>query len=350
MPDEAAGALAPPRAPARSWVDVLIEAAERAPGPWWLPWAALAAMLLTVEGALAWAGGTPPTAFAAYFAVAGIYALALVQHLARASARACEAFERSVPREERPRFDGLRAQLGSLPAGPAAMVGASAIGLSVAALLSGGPLEEQVRTTGLATTSVALPLHLLLYAGNYAATGALLYRVWRQSRVVDQLYRIARVDLLHPRPLHAFAWLGAQSVVGLAIMFYAPVLLLPGVGGEITWALRIVIGLILGALFLWPLLGVHRLLAAERDRRLGRSLDRWRDLYDGFHERLAQGDPGMDDATKNELDALEREQKVLRSISTWPWSAEVIPTVVAAIVLPLMLSLLVAIVQAVVPD
>lgn len=333
-----------------SWVDVLIDLVDRLPVPAWVTWLALGTLLLAVEVGLAILGKAPVEPFAVYFAVAGVYAIGLVHYLERASGGAFDAFRGSIRPAERPRADGLRDELTSLPAVPAAVVAVGAIAVSLIVLLAGGPLEEQVRASGLVTTPAGIPFQVALYVFNYAVTGALLYRIWHQSRVVDGLYRIAEVDLLRPAPLHAFAWLGAQSVVGLAVMFYAPILLLPGVGGALLWAIRIALGVVLAALFLWPLLGVHRLLMAERDRLLARSLARWRAFFDEFHARLEKGERGMNEVTKNELDVLEREQRTLRAMSTWPWAAEVIPTVLGAIILPLVLSLLVGLAQGALPD
>jgi hypothetical protein len=206
-------------------------------------------------------------------------------------------------------------------------------------------VDEQMRASSIPDSPISVAFNLVLYVLNYAATGAAVHRIAHQSRRIARVYELGQVDLFRPGPLHAFAWLSAASVIGMAVMFYAPVFLIPSVGGLAVWVVRAIVGLVLAGLFLWPLWRVHQLLVHERSAALDRSLDQWRLFYDRFHSGLRAGNEQLPELERNVIDALEREARTLRALSTWPWPAEVIPTVLGAIVLPLVLSVLLALAQ-----
>lgn len=331
-------------APRTSWVDVATSGLDRLPGPPWLAYLGLGLVLVVLQVSLLAAAGLPAGPFAVYFSLAGIYALALLHYLARAAGNAFDRFESALAQPHHGRAETWRAELTSLPPGPTAGVSIAAAALALGVLVATGPIDQQLLSAGLPSGSVAITFNAALYIFNWAATGAVLYRIVHQSRQISRIYGYARVDLFRQSPLHTFSWLGAQSVVALALMFYAPAFLLPEVGDPAIWlAVRLGIGVLLAIVFVWPLLGVHRILVAEQARLLARSQERSQEFYDELHERLGRGERGVADPTRNEIDTLEREQKALRAVSTWPWSAEAIPTVVGAIFLPLLLSILLSI-------
>jgi hypothetical protein len=348
MSETPGDATVPPRS-SRAWVGALGESLERLPIP---VWASLAlAGLVTTAVMLALAAqesGTRPEAFTVYFSLAGYFALGLVHYLERASGWAFDRFRPALagPRSE----DGqaLRHRITGTPPMPAAAASLAGIALGAIVVVASGPLAEQLGASGLPGTGAGLVLTLVLYVLNWATIGALAYRIVHQSRRVADLYRLAEVDIFRPAPLHALAWLGAFGVAGLAIVFYAPILLIPDVGGVTMWLVRAGVGAILLCLFVWPLWGVHELLASEHEQRLARNAQQQRAFYDAFHGRLEAGERGVVDVTRNEIDLLEREQRALGAVSRWPWPANLISAVVGAVVLPLVVTLLISFVRQVV--
>jgi hypothetical protein len=305
----------------------------------------MAAVLIGLEWLLCIEGDVPPSAFTVYFAVAGIYALGFVHVTRDLAGSAFDRYRGSLVGISEADASALRDDLTHQPAGMTLVVSLGFVATSLVVLLAGAPVDEQMRTSGLSASQVSVVVNLILYVLNYAATGAAVHRIAHQSRQVARIYQLGRVDLFRPGPLHAFAWLTAASVTGMAVMFYAPVFLIPSVGGLAVWVVRAAVGLALAGLFLWPLWRVHQLLVRERSAALDRNLDEWRRFYDRFHTGLRAGEEQLPDLERNVVDTLDREAKTLRALSTWPWPAEVIPTVLGAIVLPLVLSLLLAFAQ-----
>jgi hypothetical protein len=332
----------------RSLLDVWVDAIDRLPVPSWSVYVAIGGASLALQAALSAGAGIGIEPFAAYFAVAGIYAIGLLHHLRRSAASAFDAFRPSIPSSVD--ADRLRADLLAMPAGLGEVVPGGAAFVALLVLFAGGPLERQVAGAGLADTPVAIAFNLVLYAFNWAATAILLLGVVRRSMMMDRVIRAGKVDLFDQAPLYAFSWLSARSSLGLALMFYAPVLILSAQGEQVALtALRIGVAVVLLAVFIWPLWGAHMRLRAERHGLLARSLDRTQVFYAELHERFERGERGVPDGTRNEIDTLEREQRMLRAVPTWPWSSDVVPTVMGAIVLPLIFSVLVSVAQRLVP-
>ena len=91
------------------------------------------------------------------------------------------------------------------------------------------------------------------------------------------------------------------------------------------------------AVFVWPLLDAHRILVADKDRRLEDSATRFESALDDLHQRLDEGRlEGMDDLHKA-IASLEMEREALDGIPTWPWPPETMRLLITALAMPLAL-------------
>jgi hypothetical protein len=71
--------------------------------------------------------------------------------------------------------------------------------------------------------------------------------------------------------------------------------------------------------FVWPLLGVHRLLEEDKQRRLRQYSQRMEAAIQALHERLDSGNlQGMPEFHRA-MACLEIEQSAVERIPTWPW-------------------------------
>jgi hypothetical protein len=174
-----------------------------------------------------------------------------------------------------------------------------------------------------------------------ACIGALIYHTLHQLVAVSQVYRRARVNVFQLEPLYTFANLSARTVVGVLAIIYAWFVTVPDFAAELDSALSGLLFLAMAAVtFLWPLLGVHNLLVAEKQRRLA-ECGHWQDVSIARLHRLIETDAldGIDGLNKA-IASLEVEQTLLRRISTWPWQPETVRWFVAALLFPVIVWLI----------
>jgi len=126
------------------------------------------------------------------------------------------------------------------------------------------------------------------------------------------------------------------STLGVLIALYAWYLVLPNSFGTVgSVILAIITNSLAFIIFIWPLLGIHRLLEDEKERLLAASAERLEAAIADLHGRMDGGTlAGIDDLIKG-MEGLEIEHKALSRISTWPWSAETPRGLIAALLFPL---------------
>jgi hypothetical protein len=154
-----------------------------------------------------------------------------------------------------------------------------------------------------------------------------------------QVYRIytrhTRISLFNMGPLYALSGVTALTAVGFIIPPYGFLALNPILLDPITFAYMLPItGLALAA-FIWPLLGVHRLLAAEKEQRLGEAAQRFQATIAELHQRIDEGALDKMDGLNKAMSSLQIERKTLDAIPTWPWEPETVRLLITALALPL---------------
>jgi hypothetical protein len=87
--------------------------------------------------------------------------------------------------------------------------------------------------------------------------------------------------------------------------------------------------------FVWPLLGIHHLLVAEKARLLDECRRRLEASFVELHRRLDAGEiEGMSEFNMA-IGSLEMEHVALKRIPTWPWQPETLSLLITALALPL---------------
>ncbi len=159
--------------------------------------------------------------------------------------------------------------------------------------------------------------------------------------MVSRIYQHTRVDVYQLGPLYAFSALSARTAVGLAIVMYLPAYISRGFESYAIWTIvRIFVAAIVALTFLWPLLGIHSLLAKEKHRMLGENARQLKTTYRELHQSIENSEPAGIESTAKAIGGLESEQKTLRAVSTWPWQPETPRAVVAAILIPVVIWLI----------
>lgn len=343
----AAPAFVPPYPP--SWFDRLKSVIERLPGPWWLPYPVVWLAVYAVETALHWQAGAYPVG--TWNGLHGMLTaivpltLAMLHGLDRRAGRSFDSF-RPVVHGGDEDARRLRYRLTTMPRRDSLFVAVGFIGFgaAVAARFDGGAtssagLPEMFGAMQLSLAPAAAAFSVLVMTATWASVGTTIYHTVRQLALVSQIYtRHTRVDVLTPGPLYALSRVTAGTAIAMVLISY----------GILAADRRFfndprnfigagVFGLLAILAFVLPLLGIHRILEAEKERRVGESAERMRAALDDLHQRVDRKRLGDMDALHKAIASLEVERNLLSRFPTWPWQPETLRTVVAALVFPLVL-------------
>lgn len=326
-----------PRPYPPSWVDLFTEWLDRLPGPMWAYYFGIGLIVLVALTAIRWAEGAitiasfPPAYL--FYAGAAPFFLALFHVLDRVTGTALETLRPAMTTTEE-EYESFRYRLTTLP--PGATVVASLVVFLVTI-----PLDALLgMVPGLATqgaVSASAVVDYVTYRLLWWIFGALMYHTIHQLGLIDRiLTHHTRINVFKMSPLYAFSQLTALTAVGVVGPPYLFGALNPGSFREAASLAMFVPILILGvAIFVWPLLGVHRMLVAEKTRLLAEAAARFEATLALLHQRVDTGDlEDMDDLSKT-IGSLESEQKALEGIPTWPWSPETVRLLMTAVAVPL---------------
>ena len=172
--------------------------------------------------------------------------------------------------------------------------------------------------------------------------GVIIYHTIRQLRLVNTVNSCyLRISLFNPGPSQAFSKLTASTAVGLTIGVFVWLLLNPELLAEpMSVGFTAVSAVLAVAVFVWPLLGAHRLLAKEKDRALREIGHRSESVFSEFNQGIDAGDHAAVDRLNGTIASLEIQQQRISAVPTWPWKPETARIALTAIALPLMLMIL----------
>jgi hypothetical protein len=327
-----------PRPYAPSWVDRFTAWVARLPGPSWVYYLGLGLVLLFVQAIAMWVEGAFP--IGTFLPIQGFHAgviaffLALFHYLDDRADAALTTLRPALKASEK-EYSELRYQVTTLPARPTLLT-------SLAILISFMVMEHVIWSLpssfdALATSPISWALLYLIYRLLWWIFGTLIYHTIHQLRVINRIFaRHTRVSLFRMRPLYAFSSLTALTAVSLTVIPYAWMAINPGALSD-PIAIRVALPFTILAVvtFVWPLLGVHRLLVEEKERLLGEGSLRLEASIVELQGRMDSGKlEGMDDLYKA-IAGLQIQQNALDKIPTWPWEPETVRLLITALALPL---------------
>jgi hypothetical protein len=326
------------------WLDYLIDWAEGLPVPAWLFYLAVWVVITATVNAVKWSDGSYPvgTLDPKYLVLPAIcvYVVPLVQYIDKAAASAIDSFRPALALNDEA-FKLLRYRLTTMPWLSTFLISAVA---SVA-----GPFLIRV-VTGLdpgitfrfSNTTYGALVDLGLAGLTGWCTTAVLYHTFRQLALISNiLTHHTQIDLYETQSLYAFSNVTARTAIGLLIPIYAWVLV--GLGGWKSWVgptatvVYTMVGIIL---FVWPLLGVHKLLEKEKHRLQTEAARHMKNASADLHHRLDVHDLGGITDLKDAMEGLVIEKSDLDRISTWPWQADTARWLLTALLLPAILWLI----------
>jgi hypothetical protein len=327
----------------QSWVDRLIEAVRRLPVPWWLFYAGLGSVMVVAQAATKWSDGTYPfPTFNPYhmlWVLTSVYLLAVMHYIDNVADEALATF-RPALRVNEAEYTDLLYRLTASPALPTLLASLVGPAYATTSLLNTSP--ERFQLLQLYTSMPASVADGSVYILGWAVITVFVYRTIHQLRFVNSIYtRYAQIDIFKITPLFAFSRLTARTAVLLVFGVYLHFICTPNLEGS-PLAVAILVGDVLIALviFVWPLLGVHRLLEEEKSRLQSENGEQLKATITDLHARIATGDLQEIGGLNQAMQSLVIEQNVLDKVPTWPWNPETPRLLFTAILLPIILYVL----------
>jgi hypothetical protein len=322
-----------------SWIDRFTDWVDRLPLPNWAFYLAVWLLLFAAETLIHWVDGSYPLGviYSFHLVLTGTipYTLALMHYLDKSAESALLRFRPALD-VTAAEYAELRYQLTTLPQRPTII--ASLIGVGIAALALSLAPESWSRPAVFVSSSFSVGFNIVLTVLMWWLVGAFAYHTAHQLRLVSRIYaRHTRINLFRLIPLYAFSDLSARTTIGFLLALYAWYAVLPDTfdrPGNVISA--VVANVIAGLIFVWPLLGIHGLLADEKERLLAESAQRLEAAIADLHARMDSGKlDGIENLIKG-MEGLEINHNAVSRISTWPWAAETPRGLVAALLFPLM--------------
>lgn len=331
-----AAARARPYAP--SWLNLLLDGIERLPGPSWLAYGVIAVIGVIGSNAQGWTSGfTEPGQLDPVFTFWGVFPIALlwvVGYLDRVAQQCLEAFRPALDASD-VEIERMRYELTTAPGRPAAALLLAAVPITLAYYVA-DPVTSGVDVLSPAGLAVRATVESLVSGVFFV----MIYQLSRQLRQVRRVLGRARVDLFAPAPLYAFSRFTARFGIAIIVLTESGFAVAPPpVDSEsflVLWAPWIFgVPLLAAVAFVYPLMGMHARLVAEKDRLQGEAEERLKSLLGELNRDVDTRDLARADALNKTLASLLAQRDVLARLPTWPWSAGTFRGLVTAILLPL---------------
>jgi hypothetical protein len=330
-----------------SWIDRFTNWVGNLPMREWVFYVGLGLGLISIQMLFLWLdGGLQFDALLpviVFNALVFPYSVALIHLLDNQAVTALNSMRPTLAITE-PVFDDLRYKLSTMPSGATFIVG-----LTLAACLI---LTERLGAVPARYAALDdLPVFRIVYhvidKSIPFVFGPFIYHTIAQLRLVNTIYtNHTRINLFDIKPLYAFSKLTGSTAAGLTIPVYGWMLINPELLSSPLSLGAIVAFTILGvAVFVWPLLGAHRLMEMEKERML-RDLDlQFGAVFAMLNQRVHDDDYSAIEGLNGTISSLEIQHRTLTAIPTWPWRPETVRSVLTAIGLPPVLRILQSLVE-----
>lgn len=324
----------------RSWLEWLVDAIDRVPGPRWaayggalIVWIALVGIAGYVDAVRLFPWVSPGMVTSGLLGLGLLWAL---QSLSGLALRTLEALEPilTIGPEERARLASDLTRTPPIWALVALLLGAFG-GLDS---LATTPESWGVPASG---APLSTALGAVLAVANTSMLMVFVARLLHQTLVIDGIHRRAvRIDLFRLEPLYGFAAFIARAAIALIVITIGGLSLVAFVVAEIFTLVTsdlILFGSMLVVsvvAFVIPVRGLHQRISDEKDRRLGEVHATFAAVLSEMERRVAAGDLEGAGRLNDAISAANAAVGVVARAPTWPWRPETLSAFVSAVLLP----------------
>ena len=322
-----------------SWVDRFTNWVETLPIRAWAFYVGLGLVLIFIQMLFLWLdGGLQFDALLPVIVFNGLIIpdlLALIHLLDNQAVTALDSM-RSTLAINKPEFDEFQYKLSTMPSRATSIVGLT---LVVTLVLTERLGNVPIRYAALEQLPIFAVVYHIIDKSSAFFAGVFTYHTIRQLRLVNAIFsKHTRINLFELKPLHAFSKLTASTAVGLVLGIYVWMIINPelladplGMGGVVAFTILAV------AVFVWPLVGAHRLMQIEKERMLQAIDLQFQAVFEMFNQRFQEDDHSAIERLNGTISSLEIQHRKIVAISTWPWRSQTVRSVLTAIALPLVL-------------
>ncbi len=279
-----------------SWIDRFNDWVERLPGGTWVFYLLFAIAQILVQVLFLWLdGGLHAQELAPIIIFNGLatpFLLALIQFLDREALTALDSMRPSLEMAE-PVYDDFRYRLANMPLLVAGVCGLLLMANMIAMEQWSGVPSRYAVLEHLPVFNVVFQIIDKSSAFMY---GVMTYHTIRQLRLVRTITSsYLRVSLFDLAPSQAFSRLTASTAVGLTGGILGWMLINPDLlANAPSVAFSVGFTILAIAVFVWPLLNVHRRLETEKARMLGDLNARFEAVFAELNQYIEAGDYAAD--------------------------------------------------------
>jgi hypothetical protein len=326
-----------------SWFDRLTARINQFPGPNWVYYFGFVITLVLIGGLLQRLEDPlgpielQPVAIITFIQIA--YVLTLLDFLDKRAEISLAEF-RPVLRADEDQYQAMRTRLTVLPSKPVLvmslitalfMFGAGLTMMNLPSLPELDPRFSVV--SNMFSTSpfglYALGVFIFLWVLNVI----FIYRTFRTLRTIDYIYiHHTEINLFQQTELHAFSKMSASIAIGFVLTSPMWIIIDPGL---ITMGINISFAFLAIFMFVSPLIGVRRLLKAQKDQLINESAQKKEILIQDLFSRIDRSDLSQVENLENALSSLEMAESQIKKISTWPWQTDTLRQMIGALLLPI---------------
>lgn len=313
------------------WLSRFFELLNSLPIPFWVLALGYVIILAIIRHWIAWEQGLVAQGQINPFLVVNpMFSLGLIiawQYMDQRAELALNKFFIGSPKKVK-EIDRITSEFLSLSAFPATVLFILGMVTGYGAFLDAVTVDPQA-------TQVWPAISILGYGLFLAFSGLLIYRVFRQIKMMRRLLANIDADIFNPQPVYALSSYGAA--VAIAVFLAQTVPSLPLSNFFVTPGAIInvyVIAVLVLVVFFIPLNQINKRMRSNKEYLLAELGNDLKQVQVGIHKAVSKKQFSEVDKMRGTLSALREERELIQKLPTWPWQPETLRNLLTPFLIP----------------